>query len=375
MAKRRISLWRHLLPWLISAAALGYVFGYAIDWESLPEATENANVPLFILVIVLDKIGFFLAWAFIQAKSVRDLVEPISVRSLISVKGAAELLRTGSNLLSDGAFLLGVSQIVKDRLAAVFAVIVVPFAVYFFVLLCQATLVLPFLPGGPSANLDVAFAAGIGWLAVIACVAAGRMGYWERFLRRIGRESWIGRATLARLLPLFGCFAAFAAFDVAIQGLASRAFGIPIPWIDLAGRIPLLYVAISLPSFGNFGVREIAWSSLFAEYGSREGLIAYALYTNAIFAGMHVVVGSLFIGRALSLWRQLREERLIELERLRLLEEDAEAETSASPRPEMARMATPGAGRSDRPEKPERAASAPVRDGTAAPVLPDAADV
>ena len=364
MSKRRISVWRHLLPWLISAAALGYVFGYAIDWESLPEATDNANVPLFVLVIVLDKIGFFLAWAFIQAKSVRDLVEPISIRSLLSVKGAAELLRTGSNLLSDGAFLLGVSQIVKDRLAAVFAVIVVPFAVYFFVLLCQATLVLPLLPGGPAANLDVAIAAGIGWLAVAACVVAGRMGYWERFLRRIGRESWIGRATLARLLPLFGCFAAFAAFDVGIQGLASRAFGTPIPWIELAGRIPLLYVAISLPSFGNFGVREIAWSSLFADYGSREALIAYALYTNAIFAGMHVVVGSLFIGRAFSLWRQLREERLLELSQQAALEEKPEI-AEASPRIEPP---APGIGLSER-------TNTPVREGAAAPVLPDAADL
>jgi hypothetical protein len=71
----------------------------------------------------------------------------------------------------------------------------------------------------------------------------------------------------------------------------------------------LLYVAISLPSFGNFGVREIAWSTLFADHGSREALIAFALWTNAIFAVMHALVGSLFVGRALSLWRQLRQAR------------------------------------------------------------------
>ncbi len=309
MSEARTPIWRHLLPWIISAGALGYVFGYAIDWESIPQATEGANLELFIFVTVVDKIAFFLAWAFIQAKAVRDFVEPISVRSLISVKGAAELLRTGSNLLSDGAFLFGVSQLVKDRLATVLAVIIIPFSAHFFVLLCQATLVLPFLEGGPARNLDVCLGVGIGWTTVAVCIAAGRLRYWERFLRRVGLESWAAKAKLRMLVPIIGWFAVFAAFDVFVQGLASRAFGIPIPWLDLAARIPLLYVAISLPSFGNFGVREIAWSTLFGDYGSREALIAFALWTNTIFAVMHALVGSLFVGRAISLWRELREAR------------------------------------------------------------------
>ncbi len=309
VANGRTSIWRHLLPWLISAGALGYVFGFAIDWEAIPRATESANLPLFILVTVVDKIAFFLAWAFIQAKAIRTLVEPVSIRALLSVKGAAELLRTGSNLLSDGAFLFGVSQLVKDRVATVLAVILVPFGAHFFVLLCQATLALPLLEGGPGGNRDVTIAVGIGWTTVATCLVGARYGRWPGFLRRIGVESWEGRLSARKLAPIIGWFAVFAAFDVLIQGLASRAFGIPIPWIDLVGRIPLLYVAISLPSFGNFGVREIAWSSLFVDYGSREGLIAFALWTNAIFAVMHALVGSLFVGRAITLWRQLREAR------------------------------------------------------------------
>ncbi len=309
MPEGRTPIWRHILPWAISAAALGYVFGFAIDWEGIPQATEDANLELFIFVTVLDKLAFFMAWAFIQTKAVRDFVEPISVRALLSVKGAAELLRTGSNLLSDGAFLFGVSQLVKDRLATILAVIIIPFSAHFFVLLCQATLALPFLDGGPMANLDVTLGVAIGWTTVVFGIGAARLRYWERFLRRVGLESWVARASLRKLVPIIGWFAVFAAFDVLVQGLASRAFGVPIPWIDLVARIPLLYVAISLPSFGNFGVREIAWSSLFVDHGSREALIAFALWTNTIFAVMHALVGSLFVGRAISLWRQLRQAR------------------------------------------------------------------
>jgi len=299
---------RHLLPWLISTAALGYVFGIAIDWESIPKATEGADLTLFIVITVADKLAFFLAWAFIQAKAIRDFVEPVSIRRLISVKGAAELLRTGSNLLSDGAFLFGVSQLVRDRLATVLAVIVIPFGAHFFVLLCQATLALGFV-GAPRENLAVWIGAGIGWACAGFGVALGQLGYWRRLLDRVGLGAWADGADLKKLLPIIGWFAVFASFDVVIQGFASRAFGVTIPWIDLVARIPLLYVAISLPSFGNFGTREIAWSSLFSDYGTREELVAFALWTNTIFAVMHALVGALFVGRAITLWRQLRQAR------------------------------------------------------------------
>ena len=308
VSERSVTVIRHLLPWVISAAALGYVFGVAIDWESIPRATEGADLTLFIAITVADKLAFFLAWAFIQAKAIRDFVEPVSIKELISVKGAAELLRTGSNLLSDGAFLFGVSQLVRDRLATVLAVIVIPFGAHFFVLLCQATLTLPFL-GAPSANLDVFVGAGIGWSCAAFSILLHWLGYWRRLLDRVGLGDWAERADLRKLVPIIGWFAVFAAFDVFVQGLASRAFGTTIPWVDLIARVPLLYVAISLPSFGNFGTREIAWSSLFADFGTREGLIAFALWTNTIFAVMHVLVGILFVGRAFSLWRQLREAR------------------------------------------------------------------
>jgi hypothetical protein len=309
VSEARTPVWRHLLPWAISAGALAYVFGYAIDWDSILRATEAANLELFVFITVIDKLAFFLAWAFIQAKAVRDFVEPISVRSLIAIKGAAEMLRTGSNLLSDGAFLFGVSKLVTDRLATILAVILIPFGAHFFVLLCQATLVLPFLEGGPLKNADVGAGVAIGWTTVAVSVAAGRLGYWKRFLQRVGLESWVAKAKLRKLAPIIGWFAVFAAFDVLVQGLASRAFGIDIPWDELIARIPLLYVAISLPSFGNFGVREIAWPTLFADYGSPEALTAFALWTNTVFLAMHALVGSLFLGRALSLWRELREAR------------------------------------------------------------------
>lgn len=309
MANSLTRLGRHLLPWVISAGALAYVFGYAIDWKAIPRATEDANLPLFIAITSFDKLSFFLVWAFVQAAVIRRFIEPVPTREILAIKGAAELLRTGSNVLSDAAFLYGVSRLITAPLAAVLVAISIPFAVHFGVLLVQASLTLPFLEGGLAANLDVAGVAALGWLIVALIGLAARYGFWRRVLSRIDFGVGGRGVSFRQLLPFFGWFGLFAIFDVFIQGSASRAFGVSIDWISLAARLPVLYLAISVPSFGNFGTREIAWSNLFADYGSREALIAFALWTNAIFAALHVIIGVLFFSRAIALVRDLRRAR------------------------------------------------------------------
>lgn len=300
------NLLRQLLPWAISAIALGYVFGYAIDWKAIPEATTHANMPLFALITVADKLLFFLVWGLIQALVIRRFVEPVPVRKVLAVKGGSELMRTVNNSLADAVFFFGVSQLVAGRLAAVIAVAGVPFGTHFAVLLLQCTAALPLLEGGPGANPEVVGTVFFGWSIVLAIALASRLGVWRRLIDRVGLGKWWASVTLRELLPFLAMFVGFAAFDVLIQGLASRAFGIVIPWTALMGRIPILYLAISLPSLGNFGIREIAWSNLFADFASREELIAFALWTNAIFLLMHVGIGVLFVRRAIELTREVR---------------------------------------------------------------------
>jgi len=300
---------RRLVPWAISAAALVYVFGFAIDWKSIPEVTARANVPLFIAVTVADKLLFFLVWGLIQAIAIRRFVEPVSIREVLAVKGGAELVRTVNNSVGDAAFFYGVSQLVRGRLAAVVAVAGVPFGCHFAVLLLQASVALPFLEGGPSAHRDVVSAVAFGWTIVAGIVTASRIGLWQRLVERLGLGKWWAGLAFRELIPFLGMFVAFAALDVLVQYLATHAFGVPIPFSALMAHIPVLYLAISIPSLGNFGVREIAWSQLFADYASREELIAFALWTNTIFLLMHAGIGLVFVSRAIELTRGVRRAR------------------------------------------------------------------
>lgn len=300
---------RHILPLAVSGAALIYVFGYAIDWQAIPDATERANMPLFIAITILDKIVFFLVWTLVQASMVRRFLEPVPRRQIIAVKGGAELARALNNSISDAAFFLGIWQLCRAPLQSVVAVTTLPFIAHFLVLLLQGTAALAIVPREHVQFSAISSVVAFGWALVAAVVIARRLGAVDR-LYALLRLDWLeGRVNLRDLFPYLWVFAAFAAADVLIQGYASRAFGNDIDWTALIAGIPVLYFMMLLPSFGNFGTREIVWANIFHGYGDQASLYAFALWTNVIFLVMHVLIGVLFLNRAIALLTDLRRTR------------------------------------------------------------------
>jgi len=309
VSRAKTILYRHVLPLVISGGALVYVFGFAIDWQAVPEATERANMPLFIAITVLDKVVFFLVWCLVQASMVRRFLAPVPRRQIIAVKGGAELARALNNSVSDAAFFLGIWQLCRAPLQSVVAVTTLPFVAHFLVLLIQGSVAIFFVPRDQVQFSAVAGVVMFGWLLVAAFAIARRIGATEK-LYALLRLDWLdGRVNLRDLLPYFWVFAGFAAADVLIQGAASRAFGNQIDWIAMMSGIPVLYFMMLLPSFGNFGTREIVWANVFHGYGDEASLYAFALWTNLIFLIMHVLIGVLFLNRAMALFADLRRTR------------------------------------------------------------------
>jgi hypothetical protein len=309
LSRAKNILYRHILPLVISGGALIYVFGYAIDWEAIPAATERANMPLFIAITILDKVVFFLVWCLVQASMVRRFLAPVPTRQIIAVKGGAELARALNNSVSDAAFFLGIWQLCRAPLQAVVAVSTLPFLAHFFILLLQGSIALFFVPHDLVQFPAVAGVVAFGWLLVGGFAVARALGAVDRLFVFL-RLDWLeGRVKLRDLVPYLAIFVAFAAADVVIQGMASRAFGNPIDWSALVAGIPVLYFMMMLPSFGNFGTREIVWANVFHGYGDEVSLYTFALWTNVIFLIMHVLIGVMFLNRAVSLFADLRRTR------------------------------------------------------------------
>lgn len=302
---------RALLPWAISAGLLAYAFGWATDWQRLVEATERADLPWFIAFATCDRLAFFVIWTLLSAAALRRFVMPVPVRSVFAVRGGSELGRVVSNPLADGAFLVGILQLAGGRMEAIVAAAFVPAIAHLSVMLLQMTVALPFLDGGPALNRDVYVAAALLWAAAGALVVfANRLRRGEP---RTGAlepvQRWLQRFPPRTLLPFIAGFGVLAVFDVQIQWLASRAFGVPIEWTALLARLPLVYFSFTIPPLGNFGTREVAWATLFSDFGEQDALIAYAFSVNAIFLILNGLLGMLFLRRALALIREVRETR------------------------------------------------------------------
>jgi len=298
-----------VLPWLISGGLLLYLFGWATDWSALRRAASRANLPLFLLFTTVDRLGFFAVWTVISARAMRRFVDDVATRDVFAIRGAAELFRTVSNPLADAATLLGLARLAHGRLDVVLAAALVPVACHLAVMLVQATLAFPLLEGGVAANRDVAIAIGVMWTGVAAGAIVLRLSRSGRLAWLGGVQGWLDRFPPRVLAPFFLAFAALSAFDVVIQKLATEAFGAPIGWTALMARIPLLYLALVVPSLGNFGTRELAWATLFEGEAPRDALIAFAFATNWIFLVLNLLLGLAFLPRALALLREIRSRR------------------------------------------------------------------
>ena len=302
-----------MLPWLVSAALLFYVFGYATNWARLIHALEDADVPHFLLFATADRLAFFTAWALLSALALRRFVAQVPIASVLAIRGGSELARAVSNPLADAAYAVGLMQLCGNRLDAVIASTLIPVICHFFVMLVQMTIALPFQRDNADESVITTMAVTVGLMwalfaggfASVALVRSGRL----RSRRITAIAAWLERFPPVRLMPFQVGFAALAVFDLHIQWLASHAFGVALDWSALAARLPLVYLSFVIPTLGNFGTRELTWAALFSEFAERDALIAYAFSVNAVFLVINVLLGVLFLSRALQLIDAVRRAR------------------------------------------------------------------
>ena len=308
MALTRDGRWRHVVPWVVSAALLAYAFGWATDWSRLGQALADADVPLLLLCATADRLAFFGIWSWLWAAALRRFVAEVPVSAVFAVRGGSELLRTVSNPLSDAAFFLGLVRLAGGRFEAVVSAAIVPTVTHVVVMVLQMTLMLPFLRDD---RHDVLVGTAVAWAVLLGgATAAGLAARGVlRWRGAAAMRTWLERFPLRTLWPFWIGFTALAVFDVLIQGLASRAFGVPIGWVELAARLPLVYFSFLIPTLGNFGTRELAWAALFSEFGTRDALVAYAFSVNAIFLVLNLALGIVFLPRALELAAAVRRAR------------------------------------------------------------------
>jgi hypothetical protein len=175
-------------------------------------------------------------------------------------------------------------------------------------MLLQMTVALPFVKGPLAENRAVVVTILLAWVIVAGFGVAMRLSFARPVpIRGVTRvRAWLERFRARDVRLFFLGFAFLSAFDVLIQGLASRSFGVSLGWGELAARLPLVYLSFLIPTLGNFGTRELAWAGMFSDFGTRDALLAYAFAVNAMFLLINVLLGVIFLPRGLRLVARMR---------------------------------------------------------------------
>jgi hypothetical protein len=120
--------------WLVSAALLFYVFGYAHELEAADRSARARRRSALPAVRdgrpprVLHGVGLAVRAAL------RRFVADVPIASVLAIRGGSELARAVSNPLADAAYAVGLMQLCGGRIDAVIASALIPGICHFFVM-------------------------------------------------------------------------------------------------------------------------------------------------------------------------------------------------------------------------------------------------
>jgi uncharacterized membrane protein YbhN (UPF0104 family) len=87
---------------------------------------------------------------------------------------------------------------------------------------------------------------------------------------------------------------------VVVHYLALQLFGVYIPFVNLLGFLPIVFLVASLPvTVAHLGTSQAAWIYFFSAYGAEPQLLAYSLVAHVTFMVLNGLIGVSFLRLAL----------------------------------------------------------------------------
>jgi uncharacterized protein (TIRG00374 family) len=257
----------------ITVIGLGIVL-WRIPLGDVLEALRDASWGWILLAFFLVVASLFLR-AFRWQILLRGLDASVSYRRLVELYFAGNFFNAflPSGFGGDAVRIIEVARDVPGNIAA--GTVIVDRITGLVMLFVMALLVLPFRPEGFSDNLT--------WIILISCLSgllASLILLQGSLIRRFG--SWlpgkfspVGDGPVAKVLQAVqGCgwkaiaraLGVSTIFNLMLVGwwyAAGRALGYEIPYIHYLLVVPLLSLALLVPSIGGLGVRELLAPYLF----------------------------------------------------------------------------------------------------------------
>ena len=299
---------RRVVPWLVAAGLLAYVFSTVPLGRVLSEIRRVGLVSVFVFSVLYFVYSYaadiFATWA-----TFRWFCAPLSLRDVTIIRGATYLLAMVNYNLGQGGIIFMVGRQKGVGMAKATGTVLLTMGVMFVALLILAG-VGSFLGDGSDTRLRI-----------VRMITALGLGAFLVYLGIVGlRPAFLARQPL--LAPLFdagigGTFRAFlvrfphVAGHVMFQWILLRMFGVDIPFTAGATLLPVIFVIGWIPvTVQGLGTQQVAAMELLGPYAASGTLderhaqvVAFSLTVSAMFMVYSLITGLVCLRPAARLMR------------------------------------------------------------------------
>jgi hypothetical protein len=307
-----------LLPWLLTVAIFAFIF-QRVPLRAVLEALRHVPLGAYLALMLPYSLLYCGIDAFVLLRVINWFHTAVPYRRILPVRAAAYILAILNPSLGQGAVAFALHR--REGLPF----LEVASSLLFLTVLefCQLALyaavgIFGFYPHLAAAFAPVYAVLGAGLGLGLFCVQQDidplawvrtRIRRWRtgdqtyRAPARLSQSSVLRTFKLARpqhyVLTLIYKAPNFL-LAVTVHYLALQLFGIHVPFVQLFGLLPLVFLAASLPvTVAHLGTSQAAWLYFFAAYGDASHILAYSLVAHVTFMVLNGLIGVCFLRWAL----------------------------------------------------------------------------
>lgn len=320
--------WRRYLPPIVTLLIFWFIF-QRIPFEKFLSALQQADYPHFLALMLPNSI-FYFAWdTLVLAVVLRWFHGPIRYRDLLPARAVTYVVALMNTQLARGALAVYLTRQLQAPFFQIASTVIFLTLVEMTHLAAWATSgMLAFHRHLPSDLFWVPLGFGLFWLVFLLYARRdfapwrvllswmtrlfpflrGRLRLRQRLLFRT-----FDQAPLKRYVQLILLRAPMFFVALVIHYLAVRTFGIEIPFLQLMGFLPIIFMLAALPiTVAHLGTTQAAWIFFFSAYASPSQLLAYSLASHLAFMLARGLLGVVFLRRAYKdLFEPLRAAGLV----------------------------------------------------------------
>jgi len=272
---------------IVLTVAVFAVIMRRVPVAALATALREANLPLFLALMVPNAL-FYFAWdTLVLTVVIRWFHGDVRYRELLPVRAASYVVGFFNTNLGRGAMAAYLSRTLQTPFLELGSTVLFLVLTEYTQLVIWGLLGLAGLRTEASRSLLGVAAAVVVFWAVVRWLLAPRDWSLARTFRL---------ATPARYAQIVVLRAPMFLVSLVVHYFGAQAFGIHIPFLQMLTFLPVIFMIAALPvTVAHLGTTQAAWIVFFGGFAAAPRLLAFSLAAHLVFTTTRAIAGVVWL--------------------------------------------------------------------------------